>query len=180
MSGFPEGAYLDGLLVALWAAVRLFSLPARRQYMLAKLAVGGAVGLLLSAPALVAFIDYLPHGNVGNHGGLFANGSLIIQNLGQTVLPYSFGPIFGLQVGGNSQLMTLLWGNAGGYLDATLIVCALIGLVGRRLRAFRVALAVWIFLAMSKTYGVAAISHLLNRHSGYSLHRVLSLFPGLV
>jgi hypothetical protein len=166
VSGFPEGAYLDGLLVALWAAVRLFSLPARRQYMLAKLAVGGAVGLLLSAPALVAFIDYLPHGNVGNHGGLFADGSLIIQNLGQTVLPYSFGPIFGLQVGGNSQLMTLLWGNAGGYLDATLIVCALIGLVGRRLRALRVALAIWIFLAMSKTYGVAAISHLLNQIPG--------------
>ncbi len=100
VSGFPEVAYLDGLLVAVWAAVRLFSLPARRQIMLAKLAVGGVVGLLLSAPALVAFIDYLPHGNVGNHGGAFANGSLVIQNLGQTVLPYSFGSIFGLQAGG--------------------------------------------------------------------------------
>jgi hypothetical protein len=166
VSGFPEVAYLDGLLVALWAAVRLFSLPARRQFMLAKLAVGGAVGLLLSSPALVAFIDYLPHGNVGNHGGAFANGSLVIQNLGQTVLPYSFGPIFGLQAGGNSSLLTLVWGNAGGYLDATLIVCALIGLLGSRLRALRVALAVWILLAMSKTFGVAAVSHLLNHFPG--------------
>ena len=166
VSGFPEVAYLDGLLVAVWAAVRLFSLPARRQYMLAKLAVGGAVGLLLSAPALVAFIDYLPHGNVGNHGGAFANGSLVIQNLGQTVLPYSFGPIFGLQAGGNSSLLTLVWGNAGGYLDATLIACAFIGMVGSRLRGLRIALVLWIFLAMSKTFGVAAISHLLNHFPG--------------
>ena len=166
VSGFPEVAYLDGLLVAVWAAVRLLSLPARRQIMLAKLAVGGAVGLLLSAPALVAFVDYLPHGNVGNHGGAFANGSLVIQNLGQTVLPYSFGPIFGLKAGGNSQLLTLVWGNAGGYLDATLIVCALIGLLGRRLRSLRVALTVWIFLAMSKTFGIAPISHLLNHFPG--------------
>lgn len=166
VAGFPEVAYLDGLLVAIWAAVRLLSLPVRRQFMLAKLAVGCAVGLLLSAPALVAFIDYLPHGNVGNHGGAFANGFLVIQNLGQTVLPYSFGPIFGLQAGGNSSLLTLVWGNAGGYLDATLIVCALIGLLGSRLRALRVALAVWIFLAMSKTFGVAAVSHLLNHFPG--------------
>ena len=47
VSGFPEVAYLDGLLVALWAAVRLFSVPGRRRTMGAKLALGGAVGLLL-------------------------------------------------------------------------------------------------------------------------------------
>ena len=43
VSGFPEVAYLDGLLVALWAAVRLFSLPARRQFMLGE-ARGGWCG----------------------------------------------------------------------------------------------------------------------------------------
>jgi hypothetical protein len=162
VAGFPEVAYLDGLLVAVWAVVRLLSLPTRRQFMLAKLAMGGAVALLLAAPALVAFLDYLPHGNVGNHGGAFANGSLVIQNLGQSVLPYSFGPIFGLHAPGSSQLLILLWGNAGGYLDATLIVCALIGLLGNRLRVLRIVLAVWILLAMSKTFGVTAVSHLLN------------------
>ncbi len=180
VSGFPEVAYLDGLLVALWAAVRLFSLPARRQFMLGKLAVGGAVGLLLSAPALVAFIDYLPHGNVGNHGGAFANGSLVIQNLGQTVLPYSFGPIFGLQAGGNSSLLTLVWGNAGGYLDATLIVCALIGLLGSRLRALRVAPGRLDTARDEQDLRRCRSQPPPQPFPGYPLHRLLPLFPSLM
>ena len=160
-AGFPEVAYLDGLLVVVWAAVRLFTLPGRRRAMAAKLAQGGIVGLLLGAPALVAFLDYLPHADVGSHAGAFANGSLPIQSLAQTILPYGFGPIFGLQSKG-SILLTLMWSNTGGYLDATLVACALVGLVGARCRGLRIALGLWVLAAMSKTFGVAAVSHLLN------------------
>jgi hypothetical protein len=162
VSGFPEVAYLDGLLVALWAAVRLFSLPDRRRAMIVKLALGGVVGLLLGAPALVAFVDYLPHANVGSHAGAYANLSLPIQSLAQTILPYGFGPIFGLQSGGTSSLLTIMWSNAGGYLDATLAVCALMGLLGARCRGLRISLGFWVLIAMSKTFGVATVSHLLN------------------
>ena len=162
VAGFPEVAYIDGLLVGLWALVRLFSIPDRRGAMLTKLALGGAVGLLLSAPALVAFVDYLPHANVGPHSGAFANGSLLIQNLAQTVLPYGFGPIFGFHSGANATLLTIMWGSGGGYLDATLIVCALMGLFGARWRVLRMVLAIWVLLSMSKTFGVTPISHLLN------------------
>lgn len=69
VAGFPEVAYLDGLLVLVWAAVRLFSVQERWRAMLAKLALGGLAGVLLSAPALVAFVDYLPHANVGDPRG---------------------------------------------------------------------------------------------------------------
>jgi hypothetical protein len=162
VSGFPEVAYLDGLLVALWAVVRLFSLPDRRRAMAMKLAQGGVVGTLLGAPALVAFVDYLPHANVGSHAGAFANLSLPIQSLAQTILPYGFGPISGLQSGGSSSLLTIMWSNAGGYLDATLVVCALVGLIGARCRGLRIALGLWVLAAMSKTFGVATVSHLLN------------------
>jgi hypothetical protein len=162
VSGFPEVAYLDGLLVAVWAFVRLFSLRDRRLAMVGRLALGGAVGGLLAAPALVAFVDYLPHANVGSHAGAFANTSLPVQSLAQTVLPYGFGPIFGLQSGDHSSLLTVMWGNTGGYLDATLAVCALIGLLGSRCRGLRIALALWVLAAMSKTFGVAWVSHLLN------------------
>ena len=166
VSGFPEVAYLDGLLVLVWAAVRLFTLPAGRRAMAAKLAQGGVVGLLLGAPALVAFLDYLPHADVGSHAGAFANGSLPIQSLAQTILPYGFGPIFGLQSNGSS-LLTIMWSNIGGYLDATLLVCALIGLFGARCRGLRIALALWVLAAMSKTFGVATVSHLLNHLPGF-------------
>ncbi len=162
VSGFPEVAYLDGLLVALWAAVRLFSLPDHRWTMAAKLALGGVVGTLLGAPALVAFIDYLPHANIGAHAGAYANGSLPIQSLAQTILPYGFGPIFGLQSGGTPSLLTIMWSNVGGYLDATLVVCALMGLLGARCRGLRIALGLWVLATMSKTFGVATVSHLLN------------------
>lgn len=162
VAGFPEVAYLDGLLVALWAAVRLFSLPERRRVMAAKLAQGAIVGALLGAPALVAFVDYLPHANVGSHSGAFANVSLPIQSLAQTILPYGFGPISALHSGGTSSLLTTMWSNIGGYLDATLVVCALLGLLGARCRGLRIALGLWVLAAMSKTFGVAAVSHLLN------------------
>jgi hypothetical protein len=162
VAGFPEVAYLDGLMVGVWAVVRLSSIPGRRQAMLARLSLGVVVGVLLSAPALVAFIDYLPDADVGSHSGAFANVFLPIQSLAQTILPYGFGSISGLQAGGNSQLLIDMWGNTGGYLDATLVVCALIGLLGARFRGLRIALAVWVFLAMSKTFGVTSVSHLLN------------------
>jgi hypothetical protein len=162
VAGFPEVTYLDGLLVALWAAVRLFSLPVRRRAMAAKLAQGAVVGALLGAPVLVAFVDYLPHANVGSHSGAFANVSLPIQSLAQTVLPYGFGPIFGLHSQGTSSLLTIMWSNIGGYLDATLVVCALMGLLGSRCRGLRIALGLWVLAAMSKTFGVATVSHLLN------------------
>jgi hypothetical protein len=162
VSGFPEVAYLDGLLVALWAAVRLFALPDHRRTMAAKLVLGGIVGILLGAPALVAFIDYLPHANIGAHAGAYANGSLPIQSLAQTILPYGFGPIFGFQSGGTPSLLTIMWSNIGGYLDATLVVCALMGLWGARGRGLRIALGLWVLAAMSKTFGVATVSHLLN------------------
>jgi hypothetical protein len=162
VAGFPEVAYLDGLLVALWAAVRLFSLPDRRRVMAAKLAQGAIVGALLGAPTLVAFVDYLPHANVGSHSGAFANVSLPIQSLAQTILPYGFGPIFALHSGGTSSLLTTMWSNIGGYLDATLVVCALLGLLGARCRGLRLALGLWVLAAMSKTFGVATVSHLLN------------------
>ena len=166
VSGFPEVAYLNGLLVVVWAAVRLFTLPAGRRAMAAKLAQGGVVGLLLGAPALVAFLDYLPHADVGSHAGAFANGSLPIQSLAQTILPYGFGPIFGLQSNGSS-LLTIMWSNIGGYFDATLLVCALIGLFGARCRGLRIALGLWVLAAMSKTFGVATVSHLLNHLPGF-------------
>jgi hypothetical protein len=162
VAGFPEVAYLDGLLVALWAAVRLLSLPERRRAMATKLALGAVVGAVLGAPALVAFADYLPHANVGSHSGAFANVSLPIQSLAQTVLPYAFGPIFGLHSGGSPSLLTIMWSNVGGYLSATLVVCALVGLLGARCRGLRIALGLWVLAAMSKTFGVTTVSHLLN------------------
>jgi hypothetical protein len=167
VAGFPEIAYIDGLLVLVWALVRVFSVPGRRRAMTTKLVLGGAFGALLSAPALVAFVDFLPHANVGSHSGAFADGFLTIQNLAQIVLPYSFGPISGFPHGADANLLTDIWGSAGGYLDASLALCAFIGLFGARWRGLRVALALWVLVAMSKTFGVTPVIHLVNHLPGF-------------
>jgi hypothetical protein len=167
VAGFPEVAYIDGLLVLVWALVRLFSVPGGRGAMATKLVLGGAFGVLLSAPALVAFVDYLPHANVGSHSGAFADGFLPIQSLSQVLLPYSFGPIFGFGQGASAPLLTAIWGTAGGYLDASLALCAFMGLLGARWRGLRIALALWIVVTMSKTFGVAPVLHLVNDLPGF-------------
>ncbi len=167
VAGFPEVAYLDGLLVLVWAAVRLFSVQERWRAMLAKLALGGLAGVLLSAPALVAFVDYLPHANVGDHAGAVGNVFLPIQSLAQTILPYGFGPISGFKTGASAPLLTVMWSNTGGYLDASLALCAFLGLLGARRRSLRIALGLWVLIAMSKTFGVSFVSHLLNHLPGF-------------
>ncbi len=157
LAGFPEVAYIDGLLVAMWAVVRLAKLPQWRP-MLAKLAAGVGVGALLAAPAAVAFVDYLPHSDIGGHSGAFGRYALVPQALVQMLLPYGLGPVFALHDQARPGLMTAIWGDTGGYLTATLAVCALIGLWGRRLRPLRIALAAWTFLGLAKTFGLPPVA----------------------
>ncbi|HEY7974074.1 MAG TPA: hypothetical protein VID72_01920, partial [Ktedonobacterales bacterium] len=69
VAGFPEVAYLDSLLAALWVVARLVVLRgwgARGRFAL-KLSVGGALGVAIAAPPLVAFADYLRVADSGLH-----------------------------------------------------------------------------------------------------------------
>ena len=77
-AGFPESAYLDGLLALAWAAVRLFTAQAnfRRPFALA-LVAGGVIGVLLATPILLAFFDELRVSFAGGHlSGAFGNFTL--------------------------------------------------------------------------------------------------------
>ena len=58
LAGFPEPAYISGLLALAWGIYRLVSAPARGS--MARRTVGGfALGLLVACPLLIAFVDYL-------------------------------------------------------------------------------------------------------------------------
>ncbi len=162
LAGFPETAFLEILLVALWAAVRLATLD-RRCVPAAgrKLAAGVATGAALSAPLWVAFLDYLPSADVGGHTGALALQSLPPIGIGQVLLPYSLGPIFAFTTGPHGAALGALWGSVGGFLSATVAAAALVGLLGRRLRALRVALGAWIALCLLRTFGLAPLVHAL-------------------
>lgn len=165
VSGFPETAYLDGLFAVSWAAVRFVTGGQARNRFLANLGAGAVVGGFLSAPVLVAFATYLPHADIGVHATTVANAALPPRALSTVVLPYVFGPLFAFH-STDSETLTVIWGNVGGYVTAALCVCALVGLVGRRLRLLRLAMALWIFLALAKSYGLDPLARWLTHFPG--------------
>ncbi len=163
LAGFPEVAYLDGLLAGLWVVARLFSLRgwgALRRFAL-KLASGLVVGVAIAAPPLVAFADYARVANLGLHGQNVDALALPNLSLAQYLFPYVYGGIFQYMAPGG---VAISWGSIGGYLGATVAFLALLGACARRDLALRIALVAWIALMVGRSVGAqpfaAIISHI--------------------
>jgi hypothetical protein len=172
-AGFPEVAYLDGLLILAWTLVRMMALPpAQRVRFLLRVSLAGVAALLLAAPILVAFFDYLPLGFAGDHqGDGYASAHLPATVLIATLIPYIFGGIF--------QDGTLMgfWGAVGGYAGITLIMLALCGIVGQRYRGLRIMLALWVFTTVSLSYGLPGASILTSIIPGLKLAAFYRYLP---
>jgi len=156
-AGFPETAYLDGLLILCWTLVRTAALPsALRPRFLLRVCFSGVVALLLSAPILIAFFDYLPLSFTGGHeGNEFVSMHLPASVLIATLVPYIFGGIFQDPAAGG------FWGSVGGYAGIVLVMLALCGIVGQRYRGLRIMLALWIVVTVSLSYGLPGMSALV-------------------
>jgi len=163
LAGFPETTLIDGLLVAWWAVLRIAPIGGGRLLAVsAKLAGAVAIGVALALPLLVAFLAYLPSSDIGPHSVGFANAALPKVGLVQDVLPYSLGPIFGLHSAQPANgIFIFVWDNVGGFLSATVVAGALVGLVGRRLRVLRLGLAAWIIFCLLRTYGDPTVLRLM-------------------
>jgi hypothetical protein len=163
LAGFPETALINGILVAWWGFLRLAG-PIRNRWraVLSKLTGALIIGIALSLPLLVAFFAYLPTSDVGPHSVGFGHSAIPSVGLVQDVLPYSLGPIFGLHSARPSNgIFTLVWGNVGGFLSATVIAGALVGILGRRLRLLRLGLAAWVAFCLLRTYGDPTVLRVL-------------------
>lgn len=165
-AGFPETTLLDGLLAALWLVVRAFGLTRRALVTyIQSILLGLLAGVLLAAPILVAFLDYIPYANLGPHNGGVATTSLSANTaLPSQVLPYLFGPIKGLTT--PAAPLDAFWTFIGGYLGVSLCLLALIGLLGRRYRPLRIALAIWIVVGLARLVGVNWAIHVMNAIPG--------------
>ena len=144
--------FIDGLLGALWIALRLFQgYPRRRRAFAAKVVTGGAVGLLLATQLLVAVYAYSPYANIGLHGQAVddalsrAAGPLL-------VVPYSFGPIDAFVPYNPTGTIANVWG--GGFVTTSLLFLSLVGLAGARHRGVRIAMAASATFALMRTFGV--------------------------
>ncbi len=155
-AGFPEVAYLDGLLAIGWAIVRFFVVPRRARLRAAvDVALGGFVGLLLSLPILVAFVDFMKVANTGSHS-TDATIQLPAQALPMFLDPYVYGTIFSNPNAVNA------WGSIGGYLLAGSSALALLGLFGARHRALRIFLGAWILVSSLAMFNSADMHKLFN------------------
>jgi hypothetical protein len=173
-AGFPEVAYLDGLLVASWSLVRLFTLPERRLAMAGRLASGAVMGVALAAPVLVAFADYLPHAYVGGHSGQLATASQPLRYLGQLLLPYATGPL-DAYANPPGTVGILAYITSGGYLGVGVSVGAALGVAGIARgphRALRVLAAGWLAVWLAKAFGAAPVVAAVNALPG--MHAVFS------
>lgn len=157
LGGFPEEAYIDGLFALLWAGFRLFEADDRIEYV-GNILCGGVIGLLIAAPQLVAFFDFLTQSDVvGLHQyGLL---SLSIRGMSVILLPYVFGP---LTASYGRQLIVAINGGVGGFLGATLLGFSCLGVFLCRDRRLRILLLVWLILCAGKTFGIPPIMPLMN------------------
>jgi hypothetical protein len=161
-AGFPETAFLDGLLGLAFAVARLATLPRRdlAPAFAGKIVCGGLCGLLLSAPAAWPFLDFLRHAYLSVHAD-YSFSHLLPGSTAMLLVPYIFGTIlFGNLVTGAGQEY---WWHAGGYLGLPLVFLALFCAVGRgRERTLRLVLAGWIALTFLKAAGVPPVARLFD------------------
>jgi hypothetical protein len=165
LAGFPEVAFINGLLVALWCAVRAFDVG--RPSLLAfakKLATGVALGAAIAAPVIVAFTAFLTEANVGGHSGALSELHLSSAYMFTLAFPYAAGTIFGSWAT-ESQAF---WGSVGGYLGATPFVVAILGLRGREWRPAKVALVIFWLAVVLRIFGMS-----------HRLMKAWNLIPGI-
>ncbi len=148
-AGFPEVAYLDGLLAAAWTLLRAGGLPGRQgARFLLRIAIAAVAGLLIAAPILCAFLDYLPLAELAGHAADRPPlPPLRPAYLALLPLPYLFGGIFAFPEHAD------FWSNVGGYCGCALPALGFAGILGRSQRGLRLLLAGWIVVALGLTFG---------------------------
>lgn len=157
LSGFPETAFLVGTLALCWAILRLVQqpVPARGPYAL-RIMAGGSAALLLAAPQLVAFADFLREAWVGPHAGVL-DAALPRASWVMALFPYINGLFF---YGGAGQFGA--WWAMGGYVGLVVPWLALVALAGKRERAARFMLAGYVLVCMGKQANLPVITGLVD------------------
>ncbi|HUX03506.1 MAG TPA: hypothetical protein VMV53_01170 [Acidimicrobiales bacterium] len=160
-AGFPEVAYLDALFAGGWAILRFFSLPREVRAVAARRSgLAAVVGIVLSLPILVPFLDFMKVASVGGHvSQVDGLARLSPQAFPMLLDPYVYGTLL------SNPNSYAGWGGIGGYFSASVVALALLGLFGQRLRGLRIYLGVWSFIGVLTTRNL------------FELRRVWNLLP---
>jgi len=165
-AGFPEVAFFDTLLAIVWALVRLAGTSKVNRFgFIRRLGTGAVCGVLLAAPAAVAFLDALRVSGTSTHSaGKYAHFSLHAGTRPLLLDPYAYGVAWLYKLPGSA---TLHIGSIGGFLSIAAVMLASIAVFSSRDRPLRIALALWAACAVLATYGLLGV------------HQVFDLVPGV-
>jgi hypothetical protein len=162
-AGFPETAYLNGLLAGAWSLWRFATIPSKARYrFVTKLATGVTVGLLLSMPVIIPFVEFCRYSYLGGHtfaagyGGL----GLKVEALPQLFFPWLYGGIWSYS--DDANILRTIWGNVGGYLSAAQLGVVVLGIFIIRRRSLYVILLIWIAVCLGKTFALPYLSVIID------------------
>jgi hypothetical protein len=122
-AGYPEVAYIDGLLVALWVLWRFAAMPGCRVRFAGKIALGTAIGLALSLPLVVPFLHYVVRSYLGAHDFLFSIMALRGSAAPLQIFPLAYGPP------GMMSPVYIDWAELGGWFGLPAVILALAALL---------------------------------------------------
>ncbi|MBU2766115.1 YfhO family protein [Acidithiobacillus ferrivorans] len=149
-AGFPEAAYINGLLALAWAIYR-FLFENIRWIFLARVIVGGAIGLLLAAPIINAFASYLVHTNAYHMHSQYANVFLDVRDIPIYFFPYIYGPIastFG------KSFLVYFWGEGTSYVGIMIVFFASLSLAIKNNDRVYLLLIIYIILSFIRILGL--------------------------
>lgn len=159
-AGFPEIAYINGLLAGIWILSRLAGLnPVQIRRFLGVLCWAVFIGLLCAVPLIVPFTEFLGRAYVGGHVGAFVHARLPTTTLAQSLMPWLYGPIFAFD--DPKHFVYMGWANVGGYFTALQFFIVLLGAAFSR-RWLYAALLGWVLVCLAKTFDIRPISDMVN------------------
>jgi hypothetical protein len=169
-AGFPEVAYLNILLVIIWTIARIIQIRGERwRLFVIRVFISSIAGVLLAAPILIAFKDYLPYADVGVHTGLLKDYGLSLSSLPALVMPYIYGPIFGFSGYDHTGMLAAFWDNVGGYVSIVSLLFAVVAVVKRQKdRPLVLLLAFWSLLVVARIYNFPGLATVFNLVPGVS------------
>ena len=158
LPGFPEPAYISGLLAVVWGVYRIVG-ERERWRMARRGLVGATLGLLVALPPLVAFLDYsLVSSSFGVHK--FGENSAPWAAFSSTLMPYIYGP---LESSFHSRPLIQIWNSSGSYAGVLVILLAVAGLASHlKQRGLKIILVGWVLICWAKDYGVQPLMGLMN------------------
>ncbi|MDD2877202.1 MAG: hypothetical protein PHT60_06370 [Acidiphilium sp.] len=165
--GYPEVAYIDATLAAVWTIWRFAGAGAARGRFAVKIALGVGIGLALTLPLMVPFLNYVRLSYLGTHATKYAWLWLLPPGAPVQLFPFIYGPIGAPSPPGLSppiaNLIAAYWVQSAGWFGPVAASLAIAALARpSRLRGLALVLFGFILVWQARIWGFTPAIWLIN------------------